>query len=160
MSKNKERLDTIIGKAVRIKGDIITDTGLRLDGQIEGNVEVGSILITGKDSLIKGDIRCKDAIVAGRIEGNIYISNGLEMQSGATIFGDIQCKRLIIQKDCFFEGKCQMVERKEDLVTVWVKPGKIEKSKTSNLRFHYYCHFKLALGDATKSISAQRLSSG
>lgn len=118
MSRNEERLDTIIGKAARIKGDIVTDTGLRLDGQIEGNVEVGSILITGKDSFIKGDIRCKDAIVAGRVEGNLYVSNSLEMQSGAAIFGDIQCKQLVIQKDCFFEGKCQMGERKEELVTV------------------------------------------
>jgi len=117
MSRDEEKLDTIIGKTVRIKGDIKTDSGLRLDGQIEGNVEVGSILITGKDSFIKGDIRCKDAIVAGRIEGNISVANVLEMQSGATIFGDIQCKSLVIQKDCFFEGKCQMVERKEEFVT-------------------------------------------
>lgn len=117
MSKNDERLDTIIGKNVRIKGDIITETGLRFDGQIEGNIEVGSILITGKESFIKGDIRCKDAIVAGRIEGNLYVANALEMQSGAAIFGDIQCKRLIIQKDCFFEGKCQMAERKEEFIT-------------------------------------------
>jgi cytoskeletal protein CcmA (bactofilin family) len=118
MSRNEERLDTIIGKTVRIKGDIITDTGLRLDGQIEGNVDIGSILITGKDSFIKGDIRCKEAIIAGRIEGNIFVANVIEMQTGATIFGDINCKRIIIQKDCFFEGKCQMVERKEELVTV------------------------------------------
>jgi cytoskeletal protein CcmA (bactofilin family) len=118
MSRNEERLDTIIGKMVRIKGDITTDSGLRLDGQIEGNVDVGSILITGKGSLIKGDIRCKEAIIGGRIEGNISASNAVEMQTGASIFGDVHCKSLIIQKDCFFEGKCQMVERKEELVTV------------------------------------------
>lgn len=118
MSRNEERLDTIIGKTVIIKGDIITDSGFRLDGQIEGNVDAGAIIITGKDSLIRGNIRCKEAIIAGRIEGNIFVSEVIEMQTGATIFGDINCKRIIIQKDCFFEGKCQMTERKEELVTV------------------------------------------
>jgi len=118
MSKNEERLDTIIGKTVKIKGDVMTDTGLRLDGQVDGNVDVGAVLITGKDSLIKGNIRCKEAIIAGHIEGSIIVSDVIEMQTGATIKGDINCKRIIIQKDCFFEGKCQMSEQKEELVTV------------------------------------------
>ena len=108
MGKNEDRLDTVIGKNARIKGDINTEGGLRLDGQVEGNIDVQSVLITGKESFVKGEIRCKEAILAGRIEGNIFASGAIEMQTGAALFGDIHCKHLLIQKDCFFEGKCQM----------------------------------------------------
>ena len=108
MGKNEDRLDTVIGRNSRIKGDINTEGGLRLDGQVEGNIDVQSVLITGKESLVKGEIRCKEAILAGRIEGNIFASGAIEMQTGAALFGDIHCKHLLIQKDCFFEGKCQM----------------------------------------------------
>lgn len=154
MSRNNDRLETIISKTVRIKGDIATDSGLRLDGQIEGKVEVGSILITGKDSLIKGDVHCKEAIIAGRIEGNVFATDAIEMQTGASIFGDIHCKQLIIQKDCFFEGKCQMVERKEELVTVWAEPRKIEKA--SSFYFYCYYYFEFSLGNAAQSLSTKR----
>ncbi|MDH5186500.1 MAG: polymer-forming cytoskeletal protein [candidate division WOR-3 bacterium] len=113
MGKNEDRLDTVVGKNARINGEIATESGLRLDGQVDGNVDVQSILITGKDSLVKGNIRCKEAILAGRLEGNIY-ADTIEMQTGASTFGDIHCKHLVIQKDCFFEGKCQMSEQKGD----------------------------------------------
>ena len=117
MGKNEDRLDTVIGKNARIKGDLITDGGVRLDGQVEGNIEAQSIIITGKDSLIKGDVHCKDAILAGRIEGHVFATDAIEMQTGASVLGDIHSKHLVIQKDCFFEGKCQMAGPGADSTT-------------------------------------------
>lgn len=106
--KSLDRLDTFIGRTTNIKGNIATQGSIRIDGKIEGNVQVSEAVITGPESLIKGNVNCKDAIIAGRIEGSVYAQETVELQSGASIMGDINCGNLIIGKNCFFEGKCHM----------------------------------------------------
>ncbi|MBS4014876.1 MAG: polymer-forming cytoskeletal protein [Candidatus Latescibacteria bacterium] len=102
------RLDTFVGKSTTLKGDIIIQGSIRIDGQIDGNIEVSETLICGNESFIKGNVTCKTAVIAGRIEGNITAQTAVELQSGANIMGDITCASLIIDKNCFFDGKCHM----------------------------------------------------
>jgi cytoskeletal protein CcmA (bactofilin family) len=106
--KGLDRLDTFIGRVTNIKGNILTQGSIRIDGQIDGNVDSSEAVITGPESLIKGNVKCKDAVIAGRIEGNVYAQETVELQSGASVMGDIDCGNLIIGKNCFFEGKCHM----------------------------------------------------
>lgn len=114
MEKKAEgKLDTVIGRNTRIIGEIKTEGSLRLDGRGEGNLSASDTLITGQGSFVKGDIRCKNGVLGGRIEGNIFAGGVVEMQSGSSLLGDISCKGLIIQPNVFFEGRCQMTDRKE-----------------------------------------------
>ncbi len=110
--KIEGKLDTLIGKGTKITGNITSNGSVRIDGRLEGNLSTPHTLITGQDSFIKGDTRCKDAVLGGRIEGNISASGVVEMQSGASLLGDITCKGLIIQPKVFFEGHCKMSEGK------------------------------------------------
>lgn len=103
-----DRLDTFVGKLTTLKGDIVIQGSVRLDGEIDGNIRVSETLITGQESFIKGNVTCKMAIIAGRIEGNIIAESVVELQSGANIIGDITCASLVIDKNCFFDGKCNM----------------------------------------------------
>jgi cytoskeletal protein CcmA (bactofilin family) len=107
-----DRLDTFVGRTTGINGSITTQGSVRVDGQIEGNINVSETIITGNESFIKGIIKSKNAIIAGRVEGNIIVSECIELQPGANVNGDITCGSLIIGKNCFFEGKCHM-ETKE-----------------------------------------------
>lgn len=111
--KTDGKLDTVIGKNTRIIGEIKTEGSLRIDGRGEGNISVSDSLISGQGSFIKGDVRCKSAVLGGRIEGNVFASGVVEMQTGSSLLGDIICKGLIIQPSVFFEGRCQMSDRKE-----------------------------------------------
>ncbi len=111
--EKEARVDTIVGKGAIIKGDLKIEGSLKMDGRVEGNVTVSEIFIAGKDSLSKGNVNCKSAIVAGRIDGNIAAQTTIEMQQGAHIVGDIICKGLIVHEGVFFEGSCRMSERPE-----------------------------------------------
>jgi len=110
MSKNPSegKLDTVIGPDTNVKGDFKVSGCLRLDGQVEGKVEVAETLLTGAKSIIKGNVQCRDAVIAGRVEGDIVAAETVELQSGAQVFGDVKCRGLIIQRDCFFQGNCAM----------------------------------------------------
>jgi cytoskeletal protein CcmA (bactofilin family) len=104
------RIDTLIGKAARVHGDIEFAGGLHLDGaiignvrsdrapastlsvseggSIEGMVEVPNVRL---DGTVKGDIRAPGRVVLGataRVEGNLYYGV-IEMTLGAQIMGKL-----------------------------------------------------------------------
>ena len=104
------RIDTLIGKAARIAGDVEFQGGLHLDGHIsgavratgegdatlsvsesgaiEGPVQVPNVILEGT---VKGDIRARERVVLGataRVEGNVYYGI-IEMSLGAQIMGKL-----------------------------------------------------------------------
>jgi cytoskeletal protein CcmA (bactofilin family) len=111
MAKNQNggRLDTVIGPQTSVQGDFCVTGGVRLDGQVEGRMEVSETIVTGPTSLLKGELHCRAAVVAGRIEGDIYALDIVELQTGAQVYGNISSKGLVIQPDCKFQGNCTMV---------------------------------------------------
>ncbi|MEO0143199.1 MAG: polymer-forming cytoskeletal protein, partial [candidate division WOR-3 bacterium] len=95
-------------------GNLKTNGSIRIDGSVQGDIEVKESLFAGKGSLIKGNINCKSAVIGGKIEGNIIASELLEFQSGAQITGDITCRGLIIQSGVIFDGTCQMSQKSKE----------------------------------------------
>jgi cytoskeletal protein CcmA (bactofilin family) len=104
------RIDTLIGKASRVHGDLEFAGGLHLDGSIagnvradpsedsslsisetgsiEGNVEAGSVMLNGT---VRGDIFARGRVVLGataRVQGNVYYGV-IEMTLGAQIMGKL-----------------------------------------------------------------------
>jgi cytoskeletal protein CcmA (bactofilin family) len=104
------RIDTLIGKASRVHGDLEFAGGLHLDGRIagnvradpsedsslsisetgsiEGNVEAGSVMLSGT---VRGDIVARGRVVLGataRVQGNVYYGV-IEMTLGAQIMGKL-----------------------------------------------------------------------
>jgi len=108
--KQQARIDTLIGKASRVHGDMEFAGGLHLDGTIEGNlradpvegsslsvsetgsidgnVEAASVMLNGS---VRGDIIARGRVVLGataRVQGNVYYGV-IEMTLGAQIIGKV-----------------------------------------------------------------------
>jgi len=104
------RIDTLIGKGVRVQGDIEFLGGMHLDGaiagnvrsdsapdstlsvsetgSIEGSVDVPNVILQGQ---VRGDIRGAERVVLGataRVEGDVYYGV-IEMTLGAQIMGKL-----------------------------------------------------------------------
>jgi cytoskeletal protein CcmA (bactofilin family) len=109
-NRNEGKLDTIIGPESTVKGDCRIGGSLRLDGQVEGRLDVTDSFVTGPKSLLKGEVHCRDAVIGGRIDGNVYAAETVELQTGAQVIGDVSCKAIVIQRDCHFQGNCSMVQ--------------------------------------------------
>ena len=109
-NSKQTRIDTLIGKAAHIHGDIEFVGGMHLDGSIVGNVRSdrapGSTLSVSEggsiegmvdvpnvrlDGTVKGDIHAPGRVVLGataRVEGNLYYGV-IEMTLGAQIMGKL-----------------------------------------------------------------------
>jgi cytoskeletal protein CcmA (bactofilin family) len=105
----KSTIESLIGGATRIQGDILFKGGLRIDGHVLGNVRAepgqASLLIISEQARIEGEVHGAHLIVNGEINGPVFSSELLELQPKARIIGDVTYKRLEMHGGALVSGK-------------------------------------------------------
>src|SRR5450759_237108 len=91
-SKPQTRIDSLIGAGTTIEGDLNFSGGMRIDGQVNGNV----IAAQGKPSTL---------VFNGAISGPVFASEYMELQSKAKVNGDVHYTTLEIQLGAIVEGR-------------------------------------------------------
>ncbi|MGZ5849621.1 MAG: bactofilin family protein [Methyloceanibacter sp.] len=94
---------SIIGEDLTIMGNVVSKGEIQIDGEIQGDVECGSLLL-GDKSQVVGSVIAEDVVVRGRIVGSI---RGLRvtLQAQSHVEGDIYHQSLAIEQGAYFEGK-------------------------------------------------------
>jgi cytoskeletal protein CcmA (bactofilin family) len=94
VSKATDAVDTLIGVNTVIQGDLEFSGGLRIDGQITGNIKSvdgnNGTVILSESAIIEGNISVPHVIVNGNVNGNIIASERIELQTKAVIKGDVR----------------------------------------------------------------------
>lgn len=97
----KSEIDSLIGISARIQGDLCFTGGLRIDGEVHGNVVAAdgpdNLLIVSEFARIEGEVRCANLIVNGFIAGPVFASDLLELQPKARIVGNVHYRLLEMQ---------------------------------------------------------------
>ncbi len=91
-----------------VKGEILADTDVRIDGAVEGNINCKGKVIIGPTGKVSGNIVCANAEIIGTLEGNMKVHETLTIQSAGKVNGDIQTAVLIIEPNAIFCGSCSM----------------------------------------------------
>ena len=108
-SKPKTQIDSLVGLGTKIVGDVSFTGGLRVDGEVIGNVkltsEESSTLVLSETGRIEGEVRVGHLVVNGTIIGPIFSTHSLELQSEARIKGDVEYKILEIHPGAVVEGR-------------------------------------------------------
>jgi cytoskeletal protein CcmA (bactofilin family) len=94
---------SIIGEDLTISGNVSCKGEIQLDGEIEGDIHCGSLLL-GDKSQVMGGVVAEDIVVRGRVVGSI---RGLRvtLQAQCHVEGDIFHQSLAIEQGAYFEGK-------------------------------------------------------
>lgn len=102
-SNHGKLVPSIIGEDLTITGNVSSKGEIQVDGQIEGDVHCGSLLL-GDKSQITGGVVAEDVVVRGHVIGSI---RGLRvtLQSQSHVEGDIYHQSLAIEQGAYFEGK-------------------------------------------------------
>jgi len=114
-SKNTEKLESFVGVNSLFKGDIKTKGTIRIDGTLEGNVDV-DWLILGETAQLKGDAIARGIIVGGKVEGNIKAREIIEIKSKGQVVGEITTSKLSIAEGAIFEGRSTMPKEESNVV--------------------------------------------
>jgi cytoskeletal protein CcmA (bactofilin family) len=98
----------IIGAGTSVVGDIKSNGDFRIDGSVNGTIQVKGKLIVGSTGKIEGEINCQTSEIAGDVKGKINVSDLLSLRSTAKVNGDIVTGKISIEPDAQFTGSCSM----------------------------------------------------
>ena len=118
--KTKSTIDTLIGASTRVEGDIHFKGGLRIDGEVRGNVmaEPGStgMLVISENARVEGAVQGAHLVINGEITGAVQSSELLELQPKARISGDVIYKALEMHGGAVVSGRLTPQDGAEPLL--------------------------------------------
>ena len=122
-SRPQNRIDSLIGLGTRIEGNVTFKGGLRVDGEITGNVtaqpDQPSTLVLSERARIDGEIRVSHLVVNGTVNGPVYATEFLELQPNSRVKGDVHYSVLEIHLGAVVEGR--LVHRSGETKAVELK---------------------------------------
>lgn len=111
MVKNNETNSlavNLISNGTTFKGDIQTDSDLRIDGVLNGTIQSKGKVIIGETGQVEGEVQCNNADISGKTNANLKITELLTLRATAKINGEVLTKKLSIEEGAVFTANCRM----------------------------------------------------
>jgi cytoskeletal protein CcmA (bactofilin family) len=116
---------TLISAGTTVKGDITSNSDLRIDGTIIGNVSSASKIVIGASGNVEGDISGNQADIVGKVSGNIKTKDLLQLRGDCVVNGNVYAGKLQVEPTATFNGQCHMGSAEQPRVNL------VEKTATS-----------------------------
>lgn len=108
-AKPQNRIDSLVGTGTVIVGDVTFSGGLRVDGEIRGNVRSAdgqaSTLVISEHARIEGEIDVAHLVVNGTVIGPVRSKEFLELQAKARVTGDVEYNTLEMHLGAVVQGR-------------------------------------------------------
>jgi cytoskeletal protein CcmA (bactofilin family) len=108
-SKAQNRIDSLIGAGTRIEGSVIFSGGLRVDGEVRGDVRAAEgesgTLVVSEQARIEGEIHVAHLVVNGTVVGPVHATELLELQPRSRVSGDVHYTSLEMHLGAIVEGR-------------------------------------------------------
>ncbi|MBL4827370.1 MAG: polymer-forming cytoskeletal protein [Spongiibacteraceae bacterium] len=101
--------NAIIGKKIRIKGELVGEEDLTIQGYIEGIIDLkGNNLTIGKDGVLKANVSAKNIIIEGSVEGDLFGEEKIEIRESSNVRGNLVADRVTLEDGAKFRGSIDM----------------------------------------------------
>ncbi len=108
MQSNAGSLYNSLTAGSKIIGTIVTDSDIRVDGMIEGDVKCVGKIVVGEKGCVVGTIACQNAEIMGHVEGKIEAKQSLTLSATSHVKGEIHTQTLTVEPNAVFNGSCVM----------------------------------------------------
>ena len=98
----------IIAHGTKIVGTITTNSDIRIDGELEGDLICKGKIVVGQQGNIKGNVDCANAEIMGNVNGKMIVNGTLSLKATSKTWGQIKTKILSIEPEAQFTGSCEM----------------------------------------------------
>ena len=94
-----------IGKTLLIKGEITGSGSVRIEGKVEGSIELPEDRVTvGRDGRVSASITAQDIVVLGEVLGNCNASDHLDIRCDGSLYGDVVVSRISVEEGAYLTG--------------------------------------------------------
>lgn len=115
--KKQPPIRTLIGEGTVIRGELLFADGLRIDGEVHGDVlateQEHSILVISEKAKVVGRVRAGHVIINGHVTGPVQSDALLELQPKAVIVGDVRYEALEMHQGAKIEGELHSLKAEE-----------------------------------------------
>lgn len=110
----QKRIDSLIGAGTVVRGDVSFAGGLRVDGQVSGNIVTAdggtTTLVVSEQARVDGAIKVSHAVINGTVNGPVTASEYVELQPKAKVLGDVSYRMLEMHVGAVVQGRLEHAE--------------------------------------------------
>lgn len=111
----------VIGRSIRIDGDLSGEEDLRIEGDVTGTVQLRNNTLTiGSEGKINANVYAKSITVDGTMNGDVFGSERVTIRKNAQVDGNVTAPRVSLEDGAKFKGSIEM------------DPAKVEKAIGKN----------------------------
>ena len=98
----------VISQDTKVIGNITSNSPIRIDGILEGNLSTQGKIVVGKSGSIKGQLKGVNADIEGKFSGKIELTGTLVLKDTAHIEGEVMIGKLSVEPGATFNANCSM----------------------------------------------------
>lgn len=102
-------LNGFLDAGSHIQGELHFEDTFRVDGRLTGKVVSEGDLVVGERGEIDGEIEVGRVFISGTVRGSVEASRRVEITAGGRAYANLKTPSLVIEDGAFFEGGCAMV---------------------------------------------------
>ena len=108
---------SLIGEGTVVHGELRFSEGLRIDGEVRGDVvasgDASSILVISEKARVTGKVKGSHVIINGVVHGPVHSTELLELQPKAAIVGDVRYEVLEMHPGATIDGELKSMRADE-----------------------------------------------
>ena len=104
----------VIGAKTVIKGEVLGDEEVVVEGTIEGQIRITRDLRVSPGGSVRATVEAQSIIVSGEVVGDCTASQRVEIQASGRLTGNIRAPKIVIAEVALFKGNSDMSGRKDD----------------------------------------------
>lgn len=120
---------TLVSNGTTLKGDISSNSDLRIDGAIIGNVSSSAKIVIGANGSVEGNISGNQADIVGKVTGDIKTKDLLQLRGECVVKGNLFAGKLQVEPTAIFNGQCHMGVAATSVITSNGNSNIVEMSK-------------------------------
>lgn len=115
--KAQPPIRSLIGEGSVLRGEVVFKDGLRIDGEVHGNISAEeaspSILVISEKARVHGKVNAGHVIISGEVTGPVVSTELLELQPKARVRGDVRYEMLEMHPGATIEGELKPLSGEE-----------------------------------------------
>ena len=129
----KSQLNGFLDAGSHLRGELHFEDTFRIDGRLTGNVDSDGDLYVGERGEVQGEIRVGRLFVTGKVDAVIQAQR-VEVAAGGQLRGEVNTPCLVIDEGAIFEGQARMVERERPLAVASTGEGFVRRHEAQGVR--------------------------
>ncbi len=112
-----------ISQGATIRGDMVSSTDIRVDGQVDGVLFSEGKVVVGESARLSGKLFGTVVDFWGKMDGDIFVKDTLSLKSSSVVNGNIHVRRIQVEMGAQINGSFKMISENEydQLVATMVK---------------------------------------